>query len=235
MKNSKYLVKSLFTMCIFLPSINYSWAAGMVPQSSVVIIEGDSGEVSVEIKNTDNFPNLLITKIEDIEEDKEEIITAFPPVSRVEGDDTQTVRFIITNSKLIKTERLKRVIFEGVPPKNKELDKEVNVTFTQNLPVIIRPAGLAKNLTPWTGLKWEVVGKKIVVSNPSPYVVRFISPTVELLPGNQKLNLPKSYILPNQKFMIDGEGIIKSGHDTFRFFPATTWGFSSGEHYDAKI
>lgn len=226
-------IKKLITLGLFGFS-TLTLAAGMVPQSTLIVIEESDGEGVVDIKNTDDFPNLLVTKIENIPEDAEELITVFPPVTRVEGKDTQTVRFLITTDKPIKTERLKRVIFEGVPPKNSEIDKEINVTFKQNLPVIIRPTGLAKNNTPWTGLKWLNTPNGIVVSNPTPYVVRFISSDVQLLSSNSHLRLPKSYILPNDSILLNQSGDVK-GATGVRFYPATPWGFATGKPYDATL
>lgn len=213
-----------------------SFAAGMVPQNSIVIIEESDGEGNIDIKNTDKYPSLLITKIEDLEDDKEELITVYPPVARVEGNETQTVRFLITTKTPLKTERLKRVTFEGVPPKNGELKKEINVTFKQNLPVIIRPAGLAQNLAPWEGLTWEYKNSQFTVTNPSPYVVRFISPNITVLPSGQKFILPKTYILPHQSFNLSGvQNTNIKNADKVRFYPATTWGFSTNKYYDAPL
>lgn len=212
------------------------WPSGMVPQSTLVVIEEKDGEGSIDIKNTDKYPNLLVTKIENIEEDGEDLITVFPPVVRVEGKDTQTVRFLLTAEHPLKTERLKRVTFEGIPPKNAELNKEINVTFKQNLPVIIRPAGLAKNNTPWEGLEWSVNSTEIVISNTTPYVVRFISPEAELLPSGEIVKIPKSYILPGQSFRLGSpNGKNKVLEEKIRFYPATPWGFSAGKSYEAVL
>lgn len=229
-------LKVLFSVGLIFTQMSSLWAAGMVPQSSIIIIEESDGEGNIDVRNTDDFPNLLVTKIENIEEDKDELITVFPPVSRVEANDTQTVRFMITTKEPIKIERLKRVIFEGIPPKNSELNKEVNVTFSQNLPILIRPAGLAKNLSPWEGLNWKVEGKNIIVKNPSPYVVRFISPNVELLPSKKIVTLPKTYILPGQTLVLDGADTSSSiNNKTIRYYPATTWGFSAGKYFDVAL
>lgn len=213
-----------------------SLAAGMVPQNPIVMIEESDGEGNIDIKNTDKYPSLLITKIENLEDDKEELITVYPPVTRVEGNETQTIRFLITTKMPLKTERLKRVTFEGVPPKNGELEKEINVTFKQNLPVIIRPAGLAQNLAPWEGLTWEYKNNQFTVTNPSPYVVRFISPNITVLPSGQKFILPKTYILPHQSFDLSvSQNINIKNADKVRFYPATTWGFSTNKYYDAPL
>lgn len=84
MKNVFFILLVLFSIGLSLPS----WAAGMVPQSSIVIIEESDGEGVIDIKNTDMVPNLFITQIENIAEDEEELITVFPPVARVEGRGT---------------------------------------------------------------------------------------------------------------------------------------------------
>ncbi|EPL9571620.1 fimbria/pilus chaperone family protein [Providencia rettgeri] len=231
----KIYLNHFIWLSLFLLSAG-SLAAGMVPQNPIVMIEESDGEGNIDIKNTDKYPSLLITKIEDLEDDKEELITVYPPVTRVEGNETQTVRFLITTKMPLKTERLKRVTFEGVPPKNGELEKEINVTFKQNLPVIIRPAGLAQNLAPWEGLTWEYKNNQFTVTNPSPYVVRFISPNITVLPSGQKFILPKTYILPHQSFDLSvSQNINIKNADKVRFYPATTWGFSTNKYYDAPL
>ncbi|MTC61469.1 fimbria/pilus periplasmic chaperone [Providencia rustigianii] len=181
-----------------------------------------------------------MTKIENTVEDTEDLITVFPPVTRVDGNDTQTVRFLLTSKTPIKTERLKRASFEGVPPKNKVLEKEINVTFKQNIPVIIRPIGLKKNDSPWKELKWSINGKSIVVINPSPYVVRFTSLNASIIPTGQMIMLPKSYILPNQSFTLEIPSNFSKldselNNVSIRFHPATIWGFSTSEAYDAPV
>ena len=216
------------------------FAAGMVPQSSVVIVEEQDGEGSIDIKNSDSYPNLLITKIENIQEDTEELVTVFPPVTRVEGHDMQTVRFLLTNDQPLQVERMKRVTFEGVPPKNSELNKEINVTFKQNLPMIIRPKGLKKNLSPWIELTWSLQGNQLKVSNPSPYVVRFISNEVQTKTSQKHFELPQSYILPNQSFVMEAlekKAPVNSVQvdEKVMFYPATTWGFSYGKAVESPV
>ncbi|MEX6160278.1 fimbria/pilus chaperone family protein, partial [Providencia manganoxydans] len=232
-----YMPVKIFSLFIFLfLNITSAWGAGMVPQSSIVIIEEEDGEGNIDIKNTDKYPSLLITRIENIEEDPEELITVYPPVARVEGNDTQTVRFLITTKEPLKVERLKRATFEGVPPKNSDLGKEINVTFKQNLPVIIRPAGLARNLTPWKELNWKIENNQLIVNNPSPYIVRFISPNVTLIPGGQTYTLPKSYILPHSSFSLTSNNKVENVKGkNVRIYPATTWGFATGKYFDALV
>lgn len=217
-------------LCLFSTT---ALASGAVPDSSVVIVEGADGEGSINVKNTDPYPVLLLTQLENIPEDSESLLTVTPPAARVEPGKSQSVRFLLTSKEPLKTERLKRVTFEGVPPQQKG-KSEVRMTVRQNLPLIIRPAGLARDETPWKHLVWQLAGKVLTVSNPSPYVVR-LGQGVQTLPGNSAWSLPNSYVLPGQTLTLKQNGNKAPGSDTqVRISPATTWGFSV-DHYDAPL
>lgn len=208
-------------------------ATGMLPETSVVIIEQSDGEGAINLQNTDSFPVLLLTTLKNINDDTENLLTVTPPVARVEPGKTQRVRFLMTDKTPLKTERLKRVIFEGVPPQQKG-QNTVRMTVRQNLPVIIRPAGLEKDMAPWKHLTWKLHEGNITVSNPSPYVVR-LGQGVETLPDKTRWMLPNSYILPGQTLTISPEGNKKPGVATqVRISPATTWGFTVNS-YDAAL
>lgn len=220
----------LSALCLF--SLN-SHATGMVPETSVVIIEGGDGEATMNVTNTDNYPMLLTTTIQDIAQDKEKLLLVSPPAIRVDGGKTQKVRFMLINKAPLKTERLRRVIFNGIPPQNKGKN-EVRMSVSQNLPVLIRPAGLARDEAPWKRLSWKIAGDRLLVSNDSPYVVR-LAQGVKTLPGNVALNLPQSYILPGQHLSLQApEGKALSGTKQVRISPATTWGYSVNT-FDAPI
>lgn len=228
-------LSSLFKtgMIAFLLSSTYSHATGMVPESSVVIVEQEDGEGAINVKNTDAFPVLLLTSLENIADDGENLLTITPPTARVEPGKSQYVRFIMINKEPLKTERLKRVIFEGVPPQQKGKN-EIRMTVRQNLPVIIRPAGLAKDLSPWNHLAWKQNGDSLTVSNPSPYVVR-LGQGVQTLPDNTHWTLPNSYVLPGQTLTIKQDGNKTPGAaQMVRISPATTWGYTVNT-YDAPL
>lgn len=210
-----------------------SFATGMVPETSVVIVEEADGEGAINIKNTDAFPVLLLTTLQHIDEDKENLLAVTPPAARVEPGKTQRVRFMLTAKAPLKTERLKRVIFEGVPPQQKGKN-EVRMTVRQNLPVIIRPAGLEKDLSPWKRLTWKQVGESLTVSNASPYVVR-LGQTVQTLPDNTTWTLPNTYVLPGLTLTLKPDGKLKPGQPAqVRLSPATTWGYTVNS-YDAPL
>jgi P pilus assembly chaperone PapD len=210
-----------------------SHATGMVPETSVVVVEQDDGEGAINIKNTDGFPVLLLTTLENIKDDPETLVSVTPPAARVEPGKTQRVRFILTNKTPLTTERLTRVIFEGVPPQQKGKN-EVRMTVRQNLPVIIRPAGLERDPAPWKRLVWKQSGNSLMVNNPSPYVVR-LGQGVTTLPDNTHWMLPNSYVLPGQTFTLTPDGGKKAGvGQQVRISPATTWGYTVNS-YDAEL
>lgn len=211
----------------------YSHATGMVPETSVVIVEGSDGEATMNVTNTDNYPMLLTTTLQNIEQDKEKLLVVSPPAIRVDGGKTQKVRFMLVSKTPLKTERLRRVVFNGIPPQSKG-KSEVRMSVSQNLPVLIRPAGLARDEAPWKRLTWKVDGDRMLVSNDSPYVVR-LAQGVKTLPGNVALTLPQSYILPGQHLTLKapaGKGL--AGTAQVRISPATTWGYSVNT-YDAQV
>src|ERR1700754_1340093 len=134
------------------------YADGMLPETSVVIVYEEKGEAAINVRNSDARPSLLHVTLQDIAEDVEPLLFVTPPVSRVEPGENQLVRFILRHAGPLKTQRLKRVVFEGIPPKNRlEPGRaSVAVNIRQNLPVILHPKGLPMNREPWKGLVWSM-------------------------------------------------------------------------------
>ncbi|MCS3511500.1 MULTISPECIES: fimbria/pilus chaperone family protein [Pseudomonas] len=208
-------------------------ADGMVPDTSVVIVYENDGEASVSVTNTDSQLALLHVTLEDIPEDNEPLLVVTPPLSRVESGKSQLVRFILQDHLPLKSQRLKRVIFEGMPkgrPAAEAGHARVGVTVRQNLPVIIHPKGLATNRSPWTGLTWAFDNHELLVTNDTPYVVR-LAQELRLLPGDGKAMLPRTYVLPGERLRIPASA---TGASTVRLQPATLYGFAVAA-YDAPI
>ncbi len=208
-------------------------ADGMVPDTSVVIVHEADGEAAVSVTNTDSKLALLHVTLQDIPEDTEPLLVVTPPLSRVESDKSQLVRFILQNQTPLRTQRLKRAIFEGMPQGRAATEAghaRVGVTVRQNLPVIIHPAGLAINRTPWTGLSWTLRDGTLHVRNDTPYVVR-LAQELRLLPGQGTAILPRTYVLPGETLSVPASG----GPATqVRLQPATVYGFAV-KAYDAPI
>ena len=229
--NRRLLLSGIVALTL-LPSAQAK-ADGMVPSTSVVIVNEADGEASVSVTNTDATLALMHVTLEDIAEDSESLLFVTPPLARVEPGKSQLVRFILQSEKPLLTQRLKRVIFEGIPqakPAAEAGQARVGVTLRQNLPVILHPKGLAPNRTPWTDLQWSLRDGQLTVRNDTPYVVR-LSQEVQLLPSAGNAMLPKSYVLPGEHVSIKvPEGSAKQ----VRFQPATVYGFAV-PHYEAPI
>lgn len=192
----KYL--PLLVACSLLPfAPSLARASGMVPATSVVLIDEADGESTMQVKNTDDKPALLYTIVEHVPDDKETLFTVTPPIARVDPGQTQLVRFILTNRTPLKTERLARVIFDSIGERKDPSLNTVSVRIRQNLPVIIHPKGMPIEREPWKRLKWRAEDGKLRVTNDSPYVVR-LGATLEILPMKKPAMLPNTYILPGQ-------------------------------------
>ncbi|XVO88460.1 fimbria/pilus chaperone family protein [Pseudomonas palleroniana] len=208
-------------------------ADGMVPDTSVVLLYEAEGETSVSVTNTDGKLALLHVTLEDNPEDTEPLLFVTPPLARVEPSKSQLVRFILQSAQPLTTQRLKRVIFEGMPQGRSQAQAghaRVGVTVRQNLPVIIHPKGLAPNRTPWKGLVWRLEKNQLTVSNPTPYVVR-LAQELRLLPGDNSALLPRTYVLPGETLSIN---VSAATANTVRLQPATTYGFAVAP-YDAAL
>lgn len=207
-------------------------AAGMLPETSVVIVNESDGEASINVKNTDAKPALMFTSLTGIPGDDETLLIVTPPVARVEPGETQLVRFLLQTPQPLKTQRLRRVIFEGIPPKNMAPGVRVTMNVRQNLPVLIHPKGLAQDDQPWKRLKWSVGTDKLRVVNDSPYVVR-LAASVQLLPSTTTVELPRPYVLPGETVEVAVPAAAK-GAATVRLVPATVYGFTVAS-YDATL
>ena len=100
----------------------------------------------------------------------------------------------------------------------------------QNLPVILHPAGLAPNRTPWTDLKWSLQDGQLTVRNETPYVVR-LAQEIQLLPSGSAATLPRTYVLPGDQISITVPAMAAT---QVRINPATVYGFAVPP-YDAPI
>ncbi|MBB4813464.1 P pilus assembly chaperone PapD [Pseudomonas rhodesiae] len=204
----------------------------MLPETTVVVFYEDQGEATISIKNTDATPALLHSVIENVPEDVEPLLIVTPPITRVEAGETQLVRFIGTLKEPLKTQRLKRVSFEGIPQARAPGRATIGITLRQNLPLILHPRGLPLHHSPWELLKWKRVGEGLSVHNDSAYVVR-LAPEVLLLPQKALATLPRTYILPGEALTLSVEGALE-GVAAVEIQPATVYGFSA-DNYRASI
>lgn len=227
--------RTLYFTALLVTSVFHSLPAqanGMVPDTTLLLVnEGDKSS-SINIKNTDTTADLLYTRVIDLPDDSGPHLLVTQPVTRVEAGQTQQVRFILTTDKPLTTEHLKRVTFEGIPPEIKDGHK-IRLNVRQDLPVLIHPASLPVVKDAWTLLTWHLQGNSLTVKNPSPYVVR-LAEQVELLPSKGHGNLGKTYLLPGQSISTHVTGAAGSTDHQVKFVPASRYGVHV-ENYTANL
>lgn len=205
-------------------------AAGMVPETSVVIIDAGKGEGVIKVTNTDDHAALLYTTIERLAGDEEELVVVNPPITRVEAGQVQQVRFIVQNAQPLTVQRLQRVNFESIAPQQADGSAGVALQVAQNLPVLINPADLPRKTDPWALLEWSLEGDQVVVNNPSRYVVR-LHQKVLLAPGELELTLPRTYLLPGDQERLPLPEGQRPGTDArVKIFPASVYGYQVAEY-----
>jgi P pilus assembly chaperone PapD len=231
------LNKLIFTL---LPTLvlasfnNISQAAGMIPESTVVLVEVADGEGTINVTNSDDKAMLLYTSLENLPQDQDSLVVVSPPVARVEAGEKQLVRFIVQSDKPITTQRLKRVSFEGIPQSDPGVKAKIGVTVRQNLPVLISPGDLPKKQDPWVLLEWSLNRRDLTVKNDSRYVVR-LNQAFSVMPADLKLELPDTYILPGQSHHFELPAGTSLGADAkVRIYPVTTYGFAT-QPFDAPL
>ena len=221
------------TLLTALLSIAHVHAAGMIPETSVVILNEADGETSINVKNSDSRPALLYSQILPIEGDDENLIVLTPPVTRVDPGETQAIRFLLQTTEPLKVQRLRRVVYEGIPPKDKTAGMQVNMNVRQNLPVIINPKGLAKDNEPWRRLKWSVHNGKLQVANPDAYVVR-LDQAIALKSSKATVQLPRPSLLPGEVISLDVPAASLDTLSEVTLSPATVYGYAV-DQYTAPV
>ncbi|WP_240155547.1 fimbria/pilus chaperone family protein [Burkholderia sp. Cy-637] len=204
-------------------------AGGPLPETSVVLLSEAEEGGSIKVTNTDPTPMLLTTTIQNLAEDDDSFVVATPPIARVEPGKTQLIRFMLTNTRSLGNERMKRVIFEGIPETARQA-QTVRMTVRQNLPLLVLPKDLQRTRTPWTRLTLQLDRDTVRLSNPSRYVVR-LDQQVRILPSAAAAVLAKPYILPGETVSVPLPAhVAAESVDGIRLFPATVYGYMSDSY-----
>lgn len=215
------LLKTLITAALF--SVQFTaHAGGMVPETSLLVIDEATHSGTINVKNTDSFPSLLYTNVVDLPDDKGLKVIVTQPVVRLEPGQTQQLRFILQTKEPLSVEHYKRVTFEGIPPKNSDNKVKIGINLRQDLPVLIRPKSLEVVTDAWKELKWSVSGTSVKVNNPSKYVVRLAQKMITK-PSGAVGKLSKTYILPGETLTATLDKAANSDNKV-QFFPASRYG-----------
>ncbi|ASG89711.1 fimbria/pilus chaperone family protein [Salmonella enterica] len=207
---------------LFTTLFSQAYAAGMVPETTLLVIDESTHSGVMNVKNTDDFPALLYTTIVDLPDDTGVKLNVTQPVVRVEPNQQQQLRFIMESQQPLTVEHYKRVTFEGIPPKSTSKNIKIGFNMRQDLPVLIRPKNLPVVTDAWKLLQWSGSGQSFKVKNPSAYVVR-LAQNVTFLPSNVQGGLKKTYILPGETMDVSVPKSL-SGEKSVRFYPASRYG-----------
>lgn len=194
------LMKSLCLAVLVLFSASSVFAAGMQPETSSLFIDDDAREATITVQNTENSTALLHSRLQTLPEDPENALIITPQLVRVEGGKNQQIRVVLKAGVKLNKQKMQRIDFVSVPQDDGKKNR-ARVLIGQNIPVIISPADLPLNTTPWTGLTFQRSGSSLKIENPTPYVVR-LTEQVDLLPGKRLVKLKKTYILPGEKITL---------------------------------
>jgi len=192
----KTLTKLTLVTLLFAASSVNAFAAGMKPEHPVLFIDDKVREATINVENTEESTALLHSSLQTIPEEGENRLIITPQLARVEPGKKQQVRVLLKEGIKLTHQTLQRINFIAVPAEDGDKNR-VRVTIGQNIPVILSPASLPVNTTPWKGLKARRAQGAIVLENPTPWLVR-LTTQAEALPGNQRVTLPKTYILPQE-------------------------------------
>jgi len=178
--------------------IHEAGAASIGPDTSAVMIDELDKEGTIGIKNTEDKPILLYSKVVRLEDDPiDGALIPIPAAVIVQPGETQIVRLLFRSNGKLTQEHMARVIFTGIPQKE-DAPGRVKLLIGHDLPIIIRPTGQPVVNDRWRYLKWRASADRLCVYNDSKMVIRYVN-TVSLLPSQAVVTLPKPYSLPNSQ------------------------------------
>jgi len=218
----KTLINTTLATILLSATLSHALAAGMKPEASVLFLDDENREATINIENTDSHSALLHSSLQTIPEDRNNKLIITPQLARVDAGKKQQVRVVLKNGVKVARQTMQRINFISIPPDDGKKNR-ARVMVGQNIPVIISPAGLPENITPWKGIKAQCAGSTLKVSNPTDYVVR-LTKQVDLLPGSQSLDLPKTYILPQETLSVTLPKASACSAKSIRLHPVTRFG-----------
>jgi len=223
-----HLVRGALGSCALLIAC-HAGATGVQPDSTIVQLSAADGQAQMAVRNTEFVPLLMNVKVHDLPGSESLTVLPLPQVSRVEANGRQVVRLVLIKPAAeITKQYLKRVSFEGIPPKtNKPGEAVVAFNVRQTIPLVISPKGLEQDPEPWKKLTIVRTASGLEVINDSPFVVRLKS-DAELLPMKSGVRLLKdTYVLPGERHAVElPKDVAPGAVQSVRIYPASPWGFA---------
>jgi len=189
-------------------------------QSGSVVLDERDGRSDFNVTNTGDEPILLLTKLEDLDDEamaKNILVT--PAITRIDPGQSQIVHFTLKQGVKLDREYLLKAAFEGVPQK---MEDGARLTIRQEVGFIAQPKSVAVEQYPWKALQAKTNGNQITLTNPSKHVVR-LGPSITLQPSGVNLMLPHPYIMPGQSVSMANENVAEASQ--LSITPLSRYGF----------
>lgn len=180
-----FISKTLLIAVILSASFSHAYA-GVIIGGTRVIFDGGKKEASISINNADSVPYLIQSWVEMPEGNANKapfIVT--PPLYRLDGGQQNIERILFSGSLPQDKESLFWLNIKAIPSALKQTNS-LQIAVKTRIKLIYRPTGL-KASTPEeqaNKLTWSRSGDKLLVTNPTPYVINFN----EISIGDKKLD-----------------------------------------------
>ncbi|AHM74121.1 fimbria/pilus chaperone family protein [Yersinia hibernica] len=212
----------VFNLLVLMSCWSVASYASFKLESTTVILKESEGRASFTIDNTSANPILLVTKLTDIDgKDFSKQILISPPVTRIDGGQSQQVNFVLKKGTVLDSEVLLKAAFEGVEqvPGNATV-----MPIRQEIGFLIQPNAVPQIKNPWEELVFSASGNNLTIKNPGKHVVR-LGPQVVLVPSNEVVPLGNPYIMPGTSKQFP----IKSSPTSVKVTPLSRYGFVQAE------
>lgn len=170
------MLKKLITLTLL--SGSFMANAGIVIIGTRVIYPAEQKSVGVQIKNIHNTPALAQVWLENTNGETDNIpFTLMPPVSRIEGKTSQTIRIRHLGTALPQDrETLFYFNLLDIPPKISDSHEQHNIQLSvqSKLKFFYRPTKLPYSTSDaYAKVTWHLSGQTLTVKNPTPYYITY--------------------------------------------------------------
>lgn len=207
-----FISKTLLIAVILSASFSHAYA-GVIIGGTRVIFDGGKKEASISINNADSVPYLIQSWVEMPEGNANKapfIVT--PPLYRLDGGLQNIERILFSGSLPQDKESLFWLNIKAIPSASKQTNS-LQIAVKTRIKLIYRPTGL-KASTPEeqaNKLTWSRSGDKLLVTNPTPYVINFN----EISIGDKKLD-EVSWVAPGAMAVFTLPAGASSSHISFK-------------------
>lgn len=215
--NSRITLMKTLLLLIFSAFCLKTQAATFTLESPTIIFNETDQRVAFNVKNDGESPMLLVSKLEDLGEDKlSQRILIAPPIARIDPGQSQQINFSLKKGAKLEHEYMLKASFEGVSQTGRG---SLVMPVRQEIGFLVQAGAVPVSKTPWDNLKLSLADRHLTLSNPSTHVIR-LAPSVKLLPANKTVALPHAYLMPGESRTVE----IDDAADKIEIVPLSRYG-----------